>query len=284
MRKKDEILKTDIAKIVTLFIVIGIIISNVMIFVPTSATTSFTVAPRIPLKNGSSTSLNWAGYADVVKSGSVYLVNASWIVPNVQPSKSSTYVAVWVGIDVYNDSTVEQTGILAESQHGTVSYSAWYEFYPSASVSAPKNDIVQPGDLIVAWVQYSASTGTFTTVLKDVTENWTFTSPATTVLGADRSSAEWIEWIVERPAIAGSLTTLANFNVTDFGEYYTYVANTCYFNNSISIGSSNWISITMVSNNGKTLASPSSLINGNSFNVTYSSSSSSQSTPPHSHK
>jgi len=281
MRKKDEILKTDKAKIATLFIVMGIIISNVMIFVPTSATTSFTVAPRIPFKNGSSTSLNWAGYADVVKSGSVYLVNASWIVPNVQPSKSSTYVAVWVGIDGYNDSTVEQTGILAESQHGTVSYSAWYEFYPSASVSAPKKDTVKPGDLIVAWVQYNANTGTFTTVLKDVTEHWTFTSPATTVSGADRDSAEWI---VERPAIAGSLTTLANFNVADFGQYYTNVANTCYFNNLILIGNSNWISIIMVSNNGQTLASPSSLINGNSFNVTYSSFSSSQSTTPHSHK
>jgi hypothetical protein len=264
--KKVEILKLTTA-IVILFVMIGII-SNVMMTVPTTAAPTLVVAPRIPLKNGSSRSLNWAGYVDVVKSGSVYMVNASWKVPNVQPSKGSTYVAIWVGIDGYNDSTVEQTGILAESQSGKVSYSAWYEFYPSPPVYAPTNDKVKPGDLIVAWVQYN-SNGTFTTVLKDVNESWTFISPATSVSGAYRSSAEWI---VERPSIGGSLTKLANFGTADFGEYYTLVAFTCYFNylgTLTSIGNSNWYSITMVNYKGNILASPSSLINGDSFNVTY---------------
>ncbi|MGC8969507.1 MAG: G1 family glutamic endopeptidase [Conexivisphaera sp.] len=71
-----------------------------------------------------------------------------------------------------------------------------------------------PGDLIVAWVQYNSNNGTFTTVLKDVAEGWTHVSPATSIPGADRSSAEWI---VERPAIGGSLTTLANFGTAEFG-------------------------------------------------------------------
>lgn len=242
--------------------------------------------PRIPLRAGSTTSLNWAGYADVVGSGSVTVANASFYVPTVQSSKSSTYVAVWVGIDGYNDSTVEQTGILAESSHGSVSYSAWYEFYPASPVYAPSNDVVKPGDLIVAWVQYNSNNNTFTTFLKDVTEGWTYVSPATSVPGADRSSAEWI---VERPAIGGSLTTLANFGTAEFGPYYTSVSGTCYAEidgtySPLGTSAFNPTSITMVNSNNQTLASPSGLLSeGTSFNVAYVSGTSSTSSP-HGHK
>ncbi|WP_232085603.1 G1 family glutamic endopeptidase [Conexivisphaera calida] len=240
--------------------------------------------PRIPLRAGGNESLNWAGYADVVSSGSVTVANASFIVPTVQPSKSSTYVSVWVGIDGYNDSTVEQTGILAESSHGSVSYSAWYEFYPSSPVYAPSNDHVKPGDFIVAWVQYNSNNGTFTTFLKDINESWTFISPATSVTGADRSSAEWI---VERPAIGGSLTTLANFGTAHFGLNYTGVSGTCYADiNGVysNISAFNYYPINMTNNNGQTIAYPSGLLGGGtSFNVTYGSGTSSTSSP-HGHK
>ena len=251
-----------------------ILLISIFMVVPAYAAPSPVALPRIPLRAGSSESLNWAGYADVVHSYSVTLANASFYVPNVQASKQSTYVAIWVGIDGYNDSTVEQTGILAESSHGSVSYSAWYEFYPSSPVYAPSKDKVKPGDLIVAWVQYNPASNTFTTVLKDITEGWTFTSPATTVAGADRSSAEWI---VERPAIEGSLTTLANFGVAEFGMSYTYIDGTCTATingQTLSISSFNYYSITMMTNSGQTLASPSALTGGGtSFTVTYASSS-----------
>ncbi|MDG6927812.1 MAG: peptidase A4 [Nitrososphaerota archaeon] len=241
-------------------------------FVPATGQAVTIGGPRIPLRAGSSESLNWAGYADVVHEGTVSVANASFIVPTVQPSKASTYVAVWVGIDGYNDSTVEQTGILAESSHNKVSYSAWYEFYPASPVYAPSKDVVKPGDLIVAWVTYSD--GNFTTVIKDITAGWSFTSQPTQVSGALESSAEWI---VERPAVGGSLTTLANFKVTDFGEYYTSVQGTSYAaigGVNGPIGNFNNVAITMVNNHGSTLASPSSLTgSGTSFNVTYYSTS-----------
>ncbi len=228
--------------------------------------------PRIPLRAGSSESLNWAGYADVVHEGTVTLVNCSFIVPSVVASKQSTYVSIWVGIDGYNDSTVEQTGVLAESSHGSVSYSAWYEFYPASPVYAPSNDVVKPGDEIVAWVYYNTASNTFTTVIKDLTEGWTFSSPPTQVSGADRSSAEWI---VERPAIGGSLTTLANFAVAYFGSSYTNVQGTCTAvigGTSGAISAFNYVSITMVNSQGIVLAYPSPLTgSGTSFYVTYGS-------------
>ncbi len=247
-----------------------ILLITMLMVIPANAASPPIGIPRIPLRAGSTSSLNWAGYADPVHTGLVTMANASFIVPSVQASKTSTYVAVWVGIDGYNDSTVEQTGILVESSHNTVSYSAWYEFYPSSPVYAPSSDSVSSGDKIVAWVQYNSTTNTFTTVLKDITAGWNFTSPATTVSNADRSSAEWI---VERPAVGGSLTTLANFGTAKFGQSYTSISGTCTATiNGItsSIGAFNYASITMVNSQGQPLASPSGLSGqGTSFNVIY---------------
>ena len=232
-----------------------------------------TMPPRIAVDQANS--LNWAGYADVVHSGSVSYVNASWIVPSVSPSQGLKFVAVWVGIDGFNDSTVEQTGILAETYGGKVYYSAWYEFYPAASVSAPSSDVVKPGDLIVAWVQYNPGSNTFTTVLRDVTEGWTFSSPATSVPNAYRSSAEWI---VERPAIGNSLTQLANFNTAYFGPQYTNILKTDYvmingFQGPMGYSAFNPTSITMVNMNHLVLAAPSPVYHQTSFYVTWYASS-----------
>ncbi|MGC8600765.1 MAG: G1 family glutamic endopeptidase [Nitrososphaeria archaeon] len=228
-----------------------------------------TMPPRVAA--GEAYALNWAGYADVVHSGSVTYVNASWIVPSVSPSQGLKFVAIWVGIDGFNDSTVEQTGILAETYGGKVYYSAWYEFYPAASVSAPSSDVVKAGDLIVAWVQYNPGSNTFTTVLRDVTEGWTFSSPATSVPNAYRSSAEWI---VERPAIGNSLTQLANFNTAYFGPQFTGMLKTDYaiINGNLGhMGSSgfNLTSITMVNMKGQILAAPSTVYHKTSFYVTW---------------
>jgi len=229
-------------------------------------------APRIAY--GSTQSLNWAGYAVVVRSGEVNAAYGSWIVPSLSCSKSTTYAAFWVGIDGYNDSTVEQTGVLGECAHGSAVYAAWYEFYPASPVYAPSSDVVKPGDTMYANVTYVSSSGCFVTVLKDITEGWSYKSPCTTVSGAARSSAEWI---TERPAIGGSLTTLANFGKAYYGLDYTSVSNTnvVVINGvTYTIGASpNYVAITMVNNKGATLATPSSLsTDGTSFYVSYTSS------------
>lgn len=245
-----------------------IVLALLTLFPALAAPAQVIMPPRIAV--GEAYALNWAGYADVVHSGSVSYVSASWIVPNVSASQGLKFVAIWVGIDGFNDSTVEQTGILAETYGGKVYYSAWYEFYPAASVSAPSYDVVKPGDLIVAWVQYN-SNNTFTTVLKDVTEGWTFVSPATYVPNAYRSSAEWI---VERPAIGNSLTELADFSVAYFGPQYTGMLKTDYAVINGKFGpmgysAFNLTSITMVNMKGFTLASPSPVYQKTSFYVTW---------------
>ena len=58
----------------------------------------------------------------------------SWIVPTVTgSSRGTTYSAVWVGIDGYSDSTVEQIGTEEDVVNGGPSMHAWWEMYSSGN-------------------------------------------------------------------------------------------------------------------------------------------------------
>ncbi len=64
---------------------------------------------------GQVASTNWSGYAAETnfnhpKKNSVSAVSASWIVPTVIASGGDTFSSIWVGIDGYSTSTVEQIG------------------------------------------------------------------------------------------------------------------------------------------------------------------------------
>ena len=62
----------------------------------------------------------------------------------------TTYCAVWVGIDGYSSSTVEQIGTESDVVNGTPTYSVWYEMYPKGSMDVPL--AVSAGDSISASV------------------------------------------------------------------------------------------------------------------------------------
>lgn len=204
---------------------------------------------------------------------SVTAAYGSWTVPTVTcPSGQTSYAAFWVGIDGYSDSTVEQTGIFAQCTNGVASYSAWYEFYPAASVSISSVKVA-PGDEITASVTYSSTSGQFTDTISSSGGGSYSTSSA--VSGAERSSAEWI---VERPEVCSftcSLTTLSDFGVGNLGSDYTGVAGTSAATVGGTTGpitSSTNAAITMVSgSSGPVLAQPTSLsTDGTSFQVDYS--------------
>jgi len=221
----------------------------------------------------SSCSTNWGGYAATGSTGSVSDVKASWIVPSVTcPKSGSTYAALWVGIDGYSSSTVEQTGVLVHCLLGKATYSAWYEFYPAASVTI-SGFSVKPGNTISAEVGYSTATSLFTTTIQNINTGSSF-SKSSAVSSAQRSSAEWI---IERPEtclLKCKLTTLSNFGTADYGLDYTSVASTNYATISGATGAiSNFasaVAITMVSSTGSTLAQSSILsTDGTSFSMKY---------------
>src|SRR5260370_40828673 len=92
---------------------------------PVLASEARTHGPIIRNKNGSST--NWSGYA-AYNSGAASDVKGSWVVPAVNCTgvTQNTYSSAWVGIDGYNDGTVEQTGTEQDCINGHASYYAWF--------------------------------------------------------------------------------------------------------------------------------------------------------------
>src|SRR5580700_7795929 len=98
---------------------------------------------------------NWAGYAVV---GTAFTeARGSWTVPSVDCTVNPNGAAsFWVGIDGWDNDTVEQTG--TESQcngYKLVTY-AWYEFAPKAGVTI-KSIRVTPGEDMEGEVRYADS-------------------------------------------------------------------------------------------------------------------------------
>lgn len=203
--------------------------------------------------------------------GFVIGVAGSFIVPSLTCTKQSTYVALWAGLDGYNDSTVEQAGILGECSGGKPIYEAWYEFYPSPAVFIPSLT-VQPGDKVYVDVTYIGN-GEFDISISIYETNGKVESYSVTGTesGAKLSSAKCI---LERPVVNGQLTALANFGTAYFGQDYTGLSGTCYATvNGATAPFGSFSSVTeviMVNYNGHVLALPSSLTpDGTSFTITF---------------
>jgi hypothetical protein len=148
-------------------------------------------------------SYNWGGYVVYSSGYAVTKVTGDWTVAAISGASGTTCPdtqktwdsnSIWIGIDGYADGTVEQTGTSADCFYGAVSYYAWYEFYPSGSVTV---FTVTPGNAIKATVTYMGLNGggnpTFSTTITDSNTSTTVTSPTTAVTGALRNSAEWID-------------------------------------------------------------------------------------------
>src|SRR5437660_833616 len=107
----------------------------------------------------STTSTNWSGYAAETnmfspQGGAVSAVSANWTVPAVTGG-GTAYSSMWVGIDGYSSPTVEQIGTDSDLVNGVPTYYAWYEMYPSYSVTI-SSVAVHVGDQVNASVNYSA--------------------------------------------------------------------------------------------------------------------------------
>src|SRR3984893_6735922 len=87
---------------------------------------------------------NWAGYA--VRGGPFRSVSAQRTVPSGLCGHVESQAAFWVGMDM---TTVEQTGVALDcSSNGALSYSGWYQMYPSAPVGF--SNPVKAGDHMIA--------------------------------------------------------------------------------------------------------------------------------------
>ncbi len=226
---------------------------------------------------------NWSGYVAATsisqpKANSVTAVSGSWIVPTVTgPSTGSYHSSVWVGIDGYSNSTVEQVGIDVAWVNGSPVYDAWWEMWSTGKGQTEQvisNMTVEPGDSITASVQYvtsGAHAGQFYLSIVDSSRsNDSFsTYESSSSLQSPLAQRNSAEWIVEVPTIGGSYATLPNFGSVTFTNATAVI-------NGVSgpINAASWQSQALnIGSNGVTYDTTSVLTNsGTSFVVTYNSS------------
>jgi hypothetical protein len=164
-------------------------------------------------------SSNWAG---AVLIGTGYTaVTAEFTVPTPKlpsgASKSKQYCAsAWVGIDGDTcDTAILQTGVDFCIQGSTVSYDAWYEWYPDyaydfSGITISAGNVIK---LTVDATSKTAGTATIENVSTGKSVTHTFTG------GVDGDLCEYnAEWIVEDFEENNSLVPFANFGTVTFSS------------------------------------------------------------------
>ena len=158
-----------------------------------------------PAGTSAASSFNWSGYADVATAANTFTrVSGQWKTPRVRCNKEDELTSEWVGIDGYNNATVEQDGTLSWCFESHPTYFTWYEMYPAGTVEVGTS--LHPGDKVAASV---TRTGTsYKLALTD------FTHPAnsfstTQTCGTCKNSS--VEWIAERPSFPIGIAPLADY-------------------------------------------------------------------------
>lgn len=162
-------------------------------------------------------SYNWSGYADVASdSGTFSAVSGNWSVPRVSCTREDSLEAQWVGIDGWNDGTVEQDGTLDWCFEGQAYYYTWWEMYPGNDIITV-GTTVRPGDQVSASV--SESSGNYTLTVNDYSRPANSFSTAQSCSNYGYSCADTSsEWIIERPAFSVGLAPLATYGYTGFSN------------------------------------------------------------------
>jgi hypothetical protein len=216
----------------------------------------------------------WSGYlvaSDIKNRTSVVSsVSGSWTVPAVKFSENDTFSGVWVGIGGYGEETLIQVGTEQECVSGQRTYYAWYELLPAYMIRI-RTLSVQPGDTITTSISLiNENTSTWSIEINDVTQGRNFRKNV--FYNSSRLSAEWI---VERPKVNGTVTTLADFGDMTLTECKATLAGV-----TGAVGNFSYVQLVMYGDKDAALVSVSPLNgSGSSFTVSYLGSSS-QITPP----
>ncbi|KAI6081004.1 peptidase A4 family-domain-containing protein [Hypoxylon rubiginosum] len=161
-------------------------------------------------------SSNWAG---AVLIGSGYkTVTGTIVVPTPKTpsggSSSTSYSAsAWVGIDGDTcETAILQTGVDFTVRGSSVSYDAWYEWYPDYAYDF-SGITIKAGDTIKMTVtasSKSAGTATIENVTTGKTVSHSFSGESDALCETNA------EWIVEDFSSGGSLVSFANFGTVTF--------------------------------------------------------------------
>ncbi|GJE98794.1 peptidase A4 family-domain-containing protein [Phanerochaete sordida] len=216
--------------------------------------------PRVSNETHPEYSSNWAGAVYNSAKGTYKSVTATFVVPTPKaPSGSSSRTeysaSAWVGIDGDTcGNAILQTGVDFNVEGGSVSYDAWYEWYPDYAYDF-SGITFSPGDSVTLTVT-AASTTSGTAVITNNSKGKTVTKQITSRSALCEQDAEWI---VEDFEEGSSLVPFANFGTVTFTGASAKTAS-----GSVGPGSANTIDIEQ---NNKVLTSVST--SSSSVTVSY---------------
>jgi hypothetical protein len=211
-------------------------------------------APQPDAQPGMGTSRNWSGYA--ARGGTFTSVAATWTVPTLALDGPFGADATWVGIGgVRSDDLIQAGTQQSVSGAGTVTYQAWVETLPDPSRAVPLT--VLPGDSVSISVDQQDGDQWLISFVNLTTGQ----SLQRTLQYASRlSSAEWIE---EAPFARRRVLP-----ISEFGKVTFTTGSAVRDGQSMTIADLNARPISLVDQNGRTLAVPSPLEpDGASFTV-----------------
>jgi len=168
-----------------------------------------------------SSSTNWSGYVCMTdlttpQTNSVEEVHGSWDIPNILKAPDHSFCSIWVGIDGFQGSTMEQIGTAHEVINGVQINYAWFSMFPNQSIKI-NNFKINTNDSISASVVYIGNK-TFSLKITNNTTHEFRILPLKRSNNALRNSAEWI---VE----GNSNITLASFDSINFHKCKTKINN-----------------------------------------------------------
>jgi peptidase A4-like protein len=218
------------------------------------------VLPAVPPPPGTVTSVtttNWAGYA---ATGQTFTkASATFSDPSVNCTTTpNAFSYHWVGLDGFNNGTVEQDGVASFCYQGVTYYWAWYELYPQSPVTAFN---INPGDAVNASVTYAGS-GNYTLKLTDVTSGQSFSvkKPCGATSCANASAEVISEGYPSAP-----YTGTADYGI----EPYVNIAFTDALGHTGGVTDSTWASWKITEQGTVVDAVPSSLWGGKAFDNTW---------------
>jgi hypothetical protein len=188
---------------------------------------------------------SWGGYVATGSSGTFTSVTASWIEPKVSCDNDNALYAPWVGIDGYENQTVEQTGVQTYCGTGKPVDAAWYEMYPASAVYYSNK--IKAGDSITATVTSSGSS--FTLTISDTTRGWTQTATQSTD-GAEHATAEAV---IESPTEDYPDISRVNFTGVEF--------------NGVPLDTFSLLKFSTDSGSGTTVYHPTKITDGDDFSM-----------------
>jgi hypothetical protein len=174
---------------------------------------------------GDTQNYNWSGFISITKKRTYDWVDGQWNVPEIFHCErnTTTWSALWAGIDGYNLSDLAQAGTEQDcTNSGGVNfynYYSWSELLPNEPTEQPQY-YVNPGDSMFVQVWIGDANGNadmkgayFIFRITDITQNIDTGAQYVPLNGTYINGSE-AEWIAERPGFAGGggFAQLSDYN------------------------------------------------------------------------